>query len=529
MSTTSVKKYTIVGDDRNTVISNQEAISSKWKFTSLFAVISGIIYGFFFGMLPATFIFNGSLAGNESNPPIFEICAIIGLLLIGSLSLGLIFWTFRGDFKKKHPVAYSLTHILNAILLVVGIVVVTILQETRLSTNLNRYLILAICYGGWGLLMAIWTFALLAIWRKQFPLSWAKTPFVIVTFILMAIVELMVYLCANVDALNGEVNFTMNDQRILFAILALVIFILAVGVFGFGIVYIERFKDVLLADRTEYEINSIRDWESIRVFSIVMSSIMVLTYCVAMLIKSAIDFDWGVYLLVEIIVDAVLVLSYIIVIAYVKSVNRKHNAKNKVFIMANSKLFKSIDNSLLLDVFGWVILVKTALIEWIAYADKGLEQEMMAMIAAISFGSLFILYAFNLIVNANIPNLKNTFIALPIVVFALILGIFVVLFGGYLYKPEASGTEGVTVQLSRLVFPSMSILLLIGLSISLIVKICKVSRIFANNAIDENYVDNSKLRRKQKSEKIDLIGQRTRTTEIDADNAKRERERELRN
>lgn len=490
-------------DRRESVVSSQEITSRKWKFDSIFKVIAGIIYGFFFGMLPATFIFNGSI--EASNPPIYEISAIVALLAISTLSLALIFWLFKGDIKKKHPLAYALVHVLNAAILSVGITVVSAISNYSESNNVDRYLILAIAYGAWALIMAIVSVVTMSVYKKQYPLSWSRAPFAIFSFLFAGLVELFIYLSANIDLKDG-----LNNQSILFAVLGLVSFVIALLVFGLATAFIKRYRDVLLGERTEYEIDTIRDWESARVFALIMSSAMILTYSVALIINQTISFS-QIPLFVEIAIDVILVVPYIIIISYIKIQNMKNS--NQGFYI--SRIFKTIDNGLLLDVFAWIIVVKSALIQGIYYDDNSITSEIKALMLIITFASLLVLYAFTTIIQVNIPNLRNTAITIPTLSFALILGLFTILFGGYLYR-DSNISDPEKLTISPLVFVFMSVIVLAGMSISLVIKICMVAKIFKSNWKKEEQVDKSELAQKQAQDVNDLIGERTKEVDIEA-------------
>lgn len=488
---------------RENVVSSQEITSRKWKFDSIFKVIAGIIYGFFFGMLPATFIFNGSI--EASNPPIYEIGAIVALLAIGTLSLAIIFWLFKGDIKKKHPLAYALVHVLNAAMLSVGITVVSVISTYSESNNVDRYLILSIAYGSWALAITIVSFVTMLVYKKQYPLSWSRVPFAIFSFLFAGLVELFIYLSANIN-----LKYELNNQSILYSILGLVSFVAALLVFGLAVVFIKRYRDVLLGERTEYEIDTIRDWEGARVFALIMSSVMILTYSVSLIINQKISSFIQIPLFVEIAVDLVLVVPYIIIISYIKIQNMKNSSQG----FHISRIFKTIDNGLMLDVFAWIIVVKSALIQGIYYDDKTITSEIKILMLIITFASLLILYAFTTIVQINVPNLRNTAVTIPTLSFSLILGLFTILFGGFLYR-DSSNADLDKLAISPLVFVFMSVIVLSGMSISLVIKICMVAKIFKSNWRKEEQIDKTELAQKQEQDANDLIGERTREVDID--------------
>ena len=494
MSQTALETNYSVNDQRKVVVSNQEITTRRWKLDSLFKVLAGIIYGFFFGMLPATFLFNNSFE-SDYNPPVREICAIVGLLAIGMFVVFMIFWTFKGDIKKQHPWAYAFTHLFNAILLSVGILVTTIMYPD--SDEWKRYMVLAISYGGWAIIMSIYLIIVLAVNKHQFPLSWSRTVFTVLSFVFAGLVEVFVFLAA-----DANLHVQVKDQSILYEVLALVSFIIALVVFGFGLSFIKRFRDVLLGERTDYEIETIRDWESSRVFALIMGAALIITYAAALIIKWD-NVKLGTASIVEIVIDAVLLLPYIIIVSKIK-IDNIQNSRRGIIV---SKTFKTIDNGLLLDVFGWIIVIKSALIQGIALnSDFNIEKTEQVLMLVITFASLLVLYAFNTIIQVNVPNLRNTAITIPTLSFAAILGVFVILFACYLQAQPDS--------ISNYVFLFMPIIIVIGMSISLIIKICMIAKIFKVNWTKSQSPDKSHLIVEEINQESEFIQDKTKDVDV---------------
>lgn len=485
-------------DERKVVISNQEATARKWKFDTIFKVIAGILYGFFFGLLPASFYFNDSLGADPTNVPNYEICAIVSILSVGILSIATLFWLYKGDIKRHHPYMYSLMHLFNAILLSVGILVAIIAYPNSYETiegakpNLDRYLILGISYAGYAVVISIITLVALFIYRRQYPLSWSKALYGVATFVFVSIVDLFVYL--SVNAQSGEEN--LSTQETMWLVIALVSFIVSILSFSLGIAFVKRFRDVLLGERTANEIETIRDWESVRVLSIIISAVTVITFCVALLINKSSDMSFELPLIIEVVIDCVVLLPYIVILSYIKIQNI--NNTNKSFFI--TKIFKSIDNGLLLDICAWIILVKMALLQGIYLEETNsviLNNSQAALLSIIGFGSLFVLYAFTVIISLNVPNLRNTAISIPTLAFAIILGLFVVLFAAFVSRETINAGN---INVSQYVFLFMPIVLLVGTSISLIVKIFVIAKIFKVNWARYKTYDKSYLIAEQQKE-----------------------------
>ncbi|MBD5423203.1 MAG: hypothetical protein HDR43_01780 [Mycoplasma sp.] len=450
------------------VISNQEITSRKWKLDSLFKFLSGIIYGVFFGLLPASFKFG--TRRTPTDPSVMEICSIIGLLVIGIFSLILLFWLFKGDIKKRHPISYFVLHLFNSIFLTVGILLSVILYPNH--DDISRYFIFAVSYGGWAIVMAVMATIIMGNYKKQFPLSWSRVPFAFFTFIFLGAIEVLIFL-SGFNSGSNNINVLNDIKGILFQLGALVSFIISVSIFGFGIAFIKRFRDVLLGERTDNEIDTIKDWESARVSSIIIASVVIMVYSFAIMWS---DIRWDMLtnllsspLYIEIAIDLVMIIPYIVLILVIRNFNAKKSKKGFVI----SRIFKTIDNGLLLDVFAWIIVVKSALIQGAVIANENAlgtsSIDQRALMLLLTFLSVAILYSFSILVQINIPNLRNTAVSIFTVAFNIILVLFAIMFAGYLQSKEA---------ISKYTFVLMSLFVLIGISISLTIKILMIAKIF---------------------------------------------------
>lgn len=451
------------------ITTNQEIVSKSWKFDSIFKVLAGIIYGFFFGMLPASFIFNKSIT-SASNVSIFEICAIVGLFAIGIFSFIFIFWLFKGEIKIMHPFSYAIVHFANGILLSLCILIPTILAPN--SNDDKRYMFFAIGAGAWALLMIVLNFVVLWKYKKEYPLTWSRITFSSLSFLFIGIFQFFIYLAKT----NARDSF-VTDQSIFLLIIALVVFIFSLLMFVFGVSYIKRYRDVLLGERTQFEIYNIRDWESARVSSLVISASTIITYSAALLWNELTNLSIPLY--IEIVIDALLIIPYLSIILYVKIKNMKSSNKKFYF----SRVFKSIDNGILLDFFAWIIVVKTVLIQGaLLISNPGSSEKFeKSLILIISFASIILLYGLTTIFSINIPNLKNIASCLPTIIMSLLLGLFTILFGGYLQKEET---------INGYIFVFLPLFSLIGMSISTTIKILTLAKIFSvdpnkNKQIDE--------------------------------------------
>ncbi|MBR4025696.1 MAG: hypothetical protein IKJ03_01950, partial [Mycoplasmataceae bacterium] len=150
------------------------------------------------------------------------------------------------------------------------------------------------------------------------------------------------------------------------------------------------------------------------------------------------------------------------------------NSKNILF-----KFFRRIVNWLLLDILSWFILVKTSVIQGIIITLNISEINIVERIVMtiMCFSSIFILYSTSFIFQVNIPNLKNKAISSSTIISSILLGLFIILFSGYLSPNNLSIEKNISNQ----IFVLIPVILILGLSISLIIKISMISIIMKDN------------------------------------------------
>lgn len=448
------------------VVSSQEITSKKWKFNSLFKTMIGIIYGFFFGLLPGSFNFGRPQSVAE--PDSYEISAIISLLFMGVLSIALIFWLFKGDVKKKHPLSYSIMHIINGLLLSTGILVAIILAPNY--TESLRYFILATSYAGWALVMIVLLLIVMGKYRKQFPLSWSKKWYVALSFLFMGLIHFVIYFSKTV-LLN---QFNLTEAAFIIQFGWLIALIIAICIYGFGIAFIKRYRDVLLGERTDNEIDSIHEWNNARILGLIVASIVICTYGVSLIWNDAVRNTLGKWLSTPLYVEMGLDLFFLVPYIILVSVVKIRSSKNVKSMILNSKVFKAIDNGLLLDFLAWAIVVKSVLIQGtVVFENNNLlgqsNDDQKSIMLLFTFASIIIIYGFSILVQINIPNLKNTAISITTIFFVIALAIFSVFFAVYLQSSDI---------MSKYIYVLLPFIILLGSSTSLIVKISMIAKIF---------------------------------------------------
>ncbi len=154
----------------------------------------------------------------------------------------------------------------------------------------------------------------------------------------------------------------------------------------------------------------------------------------------------------------------------------------------------------MLDVFAWIILVKETLLQGILLSNTNVlgasNSDQKSLMLILSFGTLMLLYGFSVLIQANVPNLRNTTISIWTILFNIILALFAIIFAGYL---QSSTT------ISNYMYLLFGLFMLIGLSISLIVKILMISRIFKSRMSNNQIIDRNYLIIEQNNQKSSFI------------------------
>lgn len=454
-------------------VSSYQIDSKPWRLEPYFKILSYILYGFFFGMLPASFKFANIPSGINNTIEISGIIAVFGVALV---SITLIFWIFKGDVKHYASLGYYLLHIFNAISLVTGLVIIAFFPVgasglgdaiNQLKTVSFRQLVLAAIMIVHVLFLSAGISLFFYKFKKLFPLTWSRIAFAQGTLVLAGFTNSLVWFAAEAEMRNELDNMTM----LLFV--ALMIFALAFILFIFALAYIRIYRDILLGERTDVEIESINNWENAKSLALISSSVAAITFIFA----SYWDKKFAVtgLIAVEIIFDILLFGTYLSLAIIAKIQERKeiqepgHNYK---FL----KIFKSIDNVLFFEVIIWVLLSKAALIEGILITigekNSNLSEQVpnLYMIALISFFFVSLMYILGPILSIHIPNIRNMWISIVAICFSVLLIILTIVFTNILTDNTSENPSYLPLY--------MILTLLIGISISLILRTFMVSQIF---------------------------------------------------
>ena len=455
-------------------VSTYQVVSKHWKLEPLFKLLSYIFYGFLFGMLPASFKFAKIPVGT---PNAVEVSGVVAILGLSVLSISVIFWLFKGDIKRHMPIIHYGLHIFNAILLVMGIFIINFFPiggDTLVSTVnaaeriILRQFILMVLSISHAVLLAIALAFIFRAYKKLFPLSWSRIGFAQAVVIIASLTNIFIWLASRAT-LAGEF-----ENQFVLLMMGLMIYVLAFIIFVFALSYIKVYRDILLGERTDWEIESINNWENAKSLALIASAMAAITFIVASFWTQGFSFDLMV--IVEVTLDVILFTTYASMAFIAKHQERKqikHPTKPGRFI----KIFKSIDNILLVEVMIWIVLIKTTVIEGMMIANMTDVQQLQPNAIATLYLNALIAFAFVILLSIigpllaiNIPNIKNMWVSILSIAGAILLSIFTIVFTTVF---NANTTD------NPVYLPLFMLLTFVGaLSIALVIRIIMVSKIF---------------------------------------------------
>ncbi|MGL5643309.1 MAG: hypothetical protein ACRCW3_00810, partial [Metamycoplasmataceae bacterium] len=187
----------------------------------------------------------------------------------------------------------------------------------------------------------------------------------------------------------------MPEMKTVLLIVQLGVFVVGSLYSMFAYTYVKSFKELILSDKTEKEIEKI---EYLRNISFLMILAPSLTLVILGIVKALPLLGvWSgssleILSIISMVVDAIVLIAYLLLIISFKKQGNK------------TKLLSSIDNSLLMDFLTWFLLVKTVIIVGLS---QGVEISVFMSLSA-CFLAIFIINISNILMSVNFPNIKNT-------------------------------------------------------------------------------------------------------------------------
>ncbi|MGL6125291.1 MAG: hypothetical protein ACRC1F_02240 [Metamycoplasmataceae bacterium] len=457
--------------DKDYITQNKDILTKKIRWDNYLKGLSYFMYSLFIALLSLSFLLTGARDLGDKNFQYLDLVnTFIGLFAV-LISIGVISWIYKGSLKKLFTVNYYWVHLVNALILSAISITTSIfsypvngtLQEINDATTIHTLIfglgiLLWFIIGGGFLLFNIYKL------KGSFPVSWLKVKLSLLTLAILPILAIISWAAS-----------MMPDMKMIFLIIQLGVFVAGFLYTAFAFTYVKSFKELILSDKTDQEIQKI---DLFRNISFLMILIPALTLTVLGINKALpIIGIWSnntieILSMISIIFDAIILIAYLIVIITFKRMSK--NGKE-----SKSKLLTSIDNSILMDFISWFLLVKTIVIVGLS---KGVDISIFMSLSS-CFLAIFIINISTIVIGVNFPNIKNTSSTIINVISAMaILGM--ALFQSTFPAEAASNIFDSAEIIILTILPA-----LIGSSINLGVKILSFTKIkYKKNEF--NKVDN---------------------------------------
>lgn len=466
--------------DKGYITKNRDILTKKIRWDNYLKAGSYLLYSIFIALLSVSFLFSKANEIDLSITSLDLIGVFIGLFA-GLFSMALISWVYKGSLKKLFIINYYITHLINGFLLSILIIVLSLPMFSYSNQDLSvinetsqiRSLIFGIGLVAWSLIGSIVLMISTYKIRGVFPNSWLKAKLSMIPIFIFPIISMLSW--------TSSLNPSMKE--IIYWV-QLFTFLTSLLYSGFAFSYVRAFRESLLADKTEQEIQKIDVLRNISFLAILMSSITLAIlgiYKALPIWEQWSNGEFGILSLISVSVDAVMLIIYLVIIISAK----KMGEKNK-----SNKFLSTIDNVILMEFISWLLLIKTVVIVGFT---KGVDISSFMSLSS-CFIAIFIINISTILLGVNFPNIKNTTSTIVNVVATLaVLGM--ALFQST-YPKQASSS----------VFESTEIIILtllpfvIGTSINLSVKLLNYSKIKNDKSFEE--YDEKTLDKKSANNKV---------------------------
>ncbi len=406
------------------ITQNKDILTKKIRWDNYLKAASYFMYSLFISLLSLSFLFSGAQAPELSFQYLDFINIFIGLFL-ALFSMSVISWIYKGSLKKLFVVNYYIIQLANSFFLSMILVVMSIpifaypasgtidvINQVSQTRSLIFGLGVILWFLTMGLTLLITTYKL----KGTFPTSWLKVRLALGTMFIFPILAMLTWI--------GSI---MPQMKMILLIVQLVVFVLGSLYTAFSLTFVKSFKELILSNKTEQEIEKIDFFRNISFLMILMPamSLVILGITKALPILSVWSGDViEILSIVSMSIDAVILIAYLFIIVWFKKMGKKGQT---------NMLFSSIDNSILMDFISWFLLVKTVIIIGLA---KGVDISAY-MALSTCFMAIFLVNISTIIIGVNFPNIKNTTSTIVnIVAYLAILGM--VLFQSTFPKESAT-------------------------------------------------------------------------------------------
>ncbi|MGL5617845.1 MAG: hypothetical protein ACRCWU_02165 [Metamycoplasmataceae bacterium] len=379
--------------DKEYITQNKDILTKKIRWDNYLKGFSYFLYSLFVALLSLTFLFTGAREIGNNNFQYLDLVNVFVGLFALLISSWVISWVYKGSLKKLFTINYYVTHLFNAVILSIISIALSLpiftypvngtIQEINNATQMQT-LIFGLGMCAWFIVGGLALTVNLRKIKGTFPTSWLKWKLSLVNLFIFPVLAMISWAAS-----------LMPEMKTILLIVQLGVFVIGLLYSMFAYTYINSFKELILSDKTEKEIQKIEYFRNISFLMILVPS---LTLVILGIVKALPLLNvWSsstieIMFVISIVVDALILIAYLFLII---SFKRKGN---------KTKLLSSIDNSVLMDFITWLLLVKTVVIVGLS---KGVEISVFMSLSS-CFLAIFIINITNILMGVNFPNIKNT-------------------------------------------------------------------------------------------------------------------------
>lgn len=486
----------------DSIISNKEFLyKGKWS-DRIFLLLIYILYIGFFALLPSLYIFSKIYLASQNAHVFNEQIMICVLLIIGIFSIFAINWVFQGSYKQVFSKNIYIAHFINALSLVAIVITLALPQfASTIRQGVDddfakwadivtlRSFVYLIAVVSWFALFVITNGIITFRTKKMFSLPWFKFKINVIGSLFLAAAIALSFILAKKIQESGAPTDKLN---LIFIIAIVIIVALDILYVIFAYIYTKLYKQALLSNKTEQEMDSIQN--SRKLLFLIKASVAALIIffgaSIVFVTNSGITL-YSNFVLIGINsgLDVLIIIVFWVIVDYQKwaTVATKKKSKSRKSISITS-----LDLSLLVKLVTWLIFTKLFVIINVTFA-KRMEVGQSPWLMVSSGLAALVIYLLCWVYNINFPNIKATS--------SLIINfiIFVIIFVATIFIYSWFTTNQFTTNFDYIAAFVMG-LTLIGLSIELFLAIFSTRKLYASAKQQNNNSDVKKSVVNKKSE-----------------------------
>lgn len=399
--------------ESDTIVNHKDFVYKSKNSNKIIFFLAILFYSIFFGLMPFTIVFSNIFQDNSNEFLFMEMLNIFILVLTGLASIYLISWIFKGSYNRILYSHLNIMHLVNSIFLFLASIVLCLpflaapvnpTTEEWLSFMSSRSMIVIILSFVWAIAFFGTTFYFAFKNKRLFPVVWFKQKLTIFSLLLI----MSTFVLSFVLVLLSQDSAKSNDLQL---IIYLVTFILM----AFNLVYLvlanaytKAFKESLLYDKTEVELENINNSKKFWFLMKVTMGVIVMIIGISTMFATGWNAEnFGIISITNFVIDLLVFFFFVLFVVFQKKKNKtKNNILENRIENKPIKKTTSIDVTSLLKISALIMITKATILSLmtsIVYADA----QSLWIIASTGLFT-FLIYMFAGILKVNLPNTRIT-------------------------------------------------------------------------------------------------------------------------